>query len=462
MAIFLHKRRSPLIQGVNFLDHISRTPMTDSSNREEPPHNQMRWRAISFNLYCIVAAFSTYFCMYAFRKPISAGTYAGLAFGPLTFKSALILSQVAGYTLSKFIGIRFISELAPQRRIPNLVILIGAAHFALLMLAIVPPPYNIICMFFNGLPLGLIWGIVFSFLEGRRYTELLGAGLSVSFILASGIVKGVGKALIDFWKVPELWMPFTTGLVFVVPLGIAIWLLHRIPPPNQADIDHRSVRVPMTSSDRQKFIHKFSWGLIALIVFHMILTAYRDFRDNFAVEILSESNAGENVAEMLSISELPTAFLVLLVLGFMFLIRNHQVAIITTHALMFGGALLSGITTLLFTRGHLSPFLWFMLTGFGLYFAYVPFHSMLFDRLVAAARLRGNAGYLIYLADSTGYLASVAVLLYKDFGSRDLPYFRFFAVASYMMSAIGGVLIIFAGWYLFHRLRFIREAQSAE
>ena len=31
----------------------------------------------SFSVWCIVAAFSTYFCMYAFRKPFTAGTFEG-------------------------------------------------------------------------------------------------------------------------------------------------------------------------------------------------------------------------------------------------------------------------------------------------------------------------------------------------------------------------------------------------
>ena len=30
-----------------------------------------------FSAFCIVAAFGTYFCMYAFRKPFTAGTFTG-------------------------------------------------------------------------------------------------------------------------------------------------------------------------------------------------------------------------------------------------------------------------------------------------------------------------------------------------------------------------------------------------
>ena len=40
---------------------------------------------------------------------------------------------------------------------------------------------------------------------------MLGAGLSASYIVASGVVKGVGDVTMTDWGVPEHWMPFVTG-----------------------------------------------------------------------------------------------------------------------------------------------------------------------------------------------------------------------------------------------------------
>jgi len=54
----------------------------------------------------IVAAFRTYFCMYAFRKPFTVATYSDMA--PLwgvVFKTVLVVAQVLGYMVSKFVGI---------------------------------------------------------------------------------------------------------------------------------------------------------------------------------------------------------------------------------------------------------------------------------------------------------------------------------------------------------------------
>ncbi len=44
-----------------------------------------------------------------------------------------------------------------------------------------------------------------------------------------------------------------------------------------------------------------------------------------------------------------------------------------------------------------------ILTGAGLYLAYTPFNAMLFDRMVAAIGRAGNAGFLIYIAEASGY-----------------------------------------------------------
>ena len=142
-----------------------------------------------FSVYAITAAFCTYFCMYAFRKPFAAGTFEGdlaLPFvaAPLALKTVYIISQVLGYCCSKFLGIKVISEMTAEKRAISILGVIGVAWGSLLLFAVVPAPYNALCLFINGLPLGMVWGLVFGFLEGRKLSEVLGAGLSASYILS--------------------------------------------------------------------------------------------------------------------------------------------------------------------------------------------------------------------------------------------------------------------------------------
>ncbi len=141
-----------------------------------------------FSGYVIVAAFSTYFCMYAFRKPFAVADFeqiVSLGILPdMQLKILLNVSQVIGYCLSKFIGIKVISEMSGRGRAFAIIACIGFAEFALFLFGIVPIEWGFLCLFLNGLPLGMVWGLVFGFLEGRRVSEILGAGLSASYILA--------------------------------------------------------------------------------------------------------------------------------------------------------------------------------------------------------------------------------------------------------------------------------------
>ena len=205
--------------------------------------------------------------MYAFRKPFTSAKYEDEVWLGIGFKTILIASQVSGYTLSKFIGIKVVSEMPPKYRAVSIVLLIAIAEVALLLFAITPVPWNFIWLFVNGLPLGMVFGLVIGFLEGRKFTEALSAGLCASFILASGYVKSVGRTLIQDYEVNQFWMPFLTGLIFVVPLIICVWLLSQIPPPTQEDELLRTARTPMDRESRLALFKRHRFGLIALLFY---------------------------------------------------------------------------------------------------------------------------------------------------------------------------------------------------
>ena len=109
-------------------------------------------------LWCVIAAFGSYACMYGFRKPFTAGSYTGAELFP-HLKTWLVTAQVLGYTLSKFIGIKVVSEMPPARRAPAFLALIACAELALVCFALTPPPFNAAWLFLNGLSLGLVFGL---------------------------------------------------------------------------------------------------------------------------------------------------------------------------------------------------------------------------------------------------------------------------------------------------------------
>jgi hypothetical protein len=221
----------------------------------------------AFALYAMFAGFATYFCMYAYRKPFAAAKFEGLKFlgTEVNLKTAFIVSQIVGYTLSKYVGIKIVSEATANRRAAMLAAMVLFAELALLAFAVLPEDWKVVAIFCNGLPLGLVWGLVVWFLEGRRTSDLLLTGLSCSLIVSSGTVKAVGLYLMGWFALSEWWMPFVTGLVFLPFLLGSTWLLNQLPAPNADDVAARTLREPMDGRQRLRFIRQFFTGLFLLI-----------------------------------------------------------------------------------------------------------------------------------------------------------------------------------------------------
>lgn len=387
-------------------------------------------------LYAAAVSFLTYAVVYAFRKPFTAATFDGMQFAGISYKVCLVISQAVGYTLSKFYGITFISGLKRLGRWKMILLLVGIAWMALLLFAIVPAPYNIIFLFINGFPLGMIWGIVFSYIEGRRATDFIGAVLAVSFIFSSGFVKSVASYIMLHWAVSEFWSPFITGLVFIIPLALLLYLLEKIPPPSATDLAARKKREPMTKTERQKLIIAFLPGLTVLIIIYVFLTIFRDVRDNFAADIWKELGFSSQSAVFTS-TEIPVTLAVLGIVALLVFIKNNFSAFLAAHFLVAAGFLISGASTYFFLRYQLSSFNWMLLVGLGLYTAYIPFNCILFERMFAAFKLNGNVGFFMYLADSFGYLGSIAVLFGKEIFKVKLQWVPFYSQSVLVLSVIG-------------------------
>lgn len=399
-----------------------------------------------FSIFAISASFLTYACMYAFRKPFSAAAFEGLDLFGLEFKTVLIISQVIGYTCSKFLGIKFVSEMQPNRRVLAILTLIIMSEIALLGLWKAPISWAWVFLFANGLPLGMVWGLVFSFLEGRRNTELLGAGLSVSFIVSSGVVKSTGKYIMLQFGVTEFAMPFLTAALFIPLLLFSLWMLHKIPPPNKADVEERTARIPMNGAQRKAFFLQFWPGLIVLTIIYMALTAYRDLRDNYALEIFEGLGYVDDAA-VFTQTEVPIALIVLAVIASLMFIKNNAKALMVNHYIIGGGIALIGLSTLAFSLEWISPYFWMVFVGLGSYLGYVPFNCILFDRFIATYKKAANAGFLIYIADSFGYLSSVGLLLFKNFLQPDISWYQFFINFSLVMSIAGVLFTVLSGYY---------------
>lgn len=393
-------------------------------------------------------SFVAYCCIYAFRKPFTSGTYADLELWGIQFKIVLVTAQVAGYALSKFIGIRVIAGMTPRRRTIYLFGLVGIAGLSLLGFAVTPFPWNAAWMFVNGLPLGMAWGLIFSYLEGRKVTEALAAILCVNFIISSGFVKTIGKWVLTTQGVGEQWMPFVVALLFLPGLLFCIWVLEHLPSPSEADKAQRAPRQHMTPAECRALFMRYAPGLVLLVGTYLVLTIVRDLRDNFAVEIWGELGFGGQ-AKILTTAEIPIAIFSLLTVGTMMFVKDNFRALWLNHGLTLAGAVLLAGSTFLFQKGQVSPVMWMVSSGCGLFLPYILFNGVLFDRLMGAFRERGNVGFLMYVADSIGYLGSVAVLLWRNFGASEMGWLRFYTGLCYVGAGLILALTTGSYWYFF-------------
>ncbi|HWD86600.1 MAG TPA: DUF5690 family protein [Mucilaginibacter sp.] len=396
-----------------------------------------KWPYGLISILAAISAFGAYTSMYAFRKGFTAGTFAGTQYFHIDYKVWLVIAQIIGYTASKFYGIKFISELKPGQRAKSILALIGIAWLALLLFAVIPQPYNIICLFINGFPLGLIWGLVFGYLEGRKSTEFMAAVLSISLIFASGFVKTVALTLKAAFSLSEYTMPFFTGALFVVPLLLFVFFLELMPPPTEEDMRLRTKRLPMDAAERKSFLRRFMPGIIFTLIIYVLLTVMRDVRDNFEVEIwksfgIKDRTIFTKIDSIISVT-------VLVAMSLLILIRNNLKAFTVIHVVIISGSLLIGIGTILFTLNIISAMTWMTFAGLGLYLGYVPYNAVFFERWLASFHYKGNVGFLIYVADSIGYLGSVCVLLIRELGHPDISWGAFFKNSVMIVAVVGGI-----------------------
>lgn len=392
-------------------------------------------------LHASLSAFIVYSCMYGVRKPYTVSSFSGLYQFGISYKVVLVSAQVFGYMLSKFIGIRFIAQVQSSVRPRYIILLILIGWLSLFFFAVAPFQYKFLFLFINGLPLGMIWGLVFSYLEGRKWTDLMGSLLATSFIVASGFAKTVGGFILQYTNIDQWWMPFSAASLFLPPLFLFTYFLHKVPPPTLADIQTRSLRLPMDKAACLRFIKNYGLLMIAPVCTYVLLTIVRDFSEDFAAELWKETNQSSNYLIFSNISFV-VGLSVMVIVGLLFLVKNNARAFYFIHLIILAGFLTCLLGTFLYQERLLSVVNWMVLSTAGFYLGYVTSNSIYYERMLATFKINGNVGFLMYIADSFGYLGTVVVLLIKELAHYKPNWISFFSGTFYLVSIIGIILVI--------------------
>lgn len=374
---------------------------------------------LAFTVYATAVTFVLYSCCYAYRKPFTTGLYEGATLWGGDLKTLLILSEIIGYAVSKLIGTYILPSVRKEWRIGCIIGLLSFSELAWLGFAVLPEPLKLCCALLSGLPLGMIWGLVFSYVEGRRVTELINVGISVAVIVASGLVKTLAQTLMDEFSVPEYWMPFATGAVVFPVMLLSCYLLDRIPEPTENDKMQRSERLPMHHAEKKSFVRQFFPGICLLFLLFGSLTVFRELRDSFAANVWAEN--GVTDPWVFTTTEYPIAFVVLALMCLTVFIPDNKKAINYMYVIAVIGAFLTLGATAAFMARLIGPVLWMTLIGVGLYMGYT-IYTYLIDRLIAALHVTSTAVFFVYLIDSFGYLGTAGVFVFKNFSDLQLSW----------------------------------------
>lgn len=208
----------------------------------------------------------------------------------------------------------------------------------------------------------------------------------------------------------------------------------------------------MNAADRKKFVSDFLPGIALTLVIYIMLTISRDIRDNFEVEIWNE--LGMNNASIYTVIDSVIALIVLIFISLLILIKNNRKAFAVIHMMIIFGCMLAGVATWLFDQGFIGSVEWMTLSGLGLYFGYIPYNAIFFERMIATFRGKGNVGFIMYIADAAGYLGSITILFVKEFGaSHTVSWAHFFKQGLMGVAVIGGIASVSSFVYFFQKKR---------
>lgn len=382
------------------------------------------------------AALLSYSLVYALRKPYTAASFEGLDFFGTDYKVAVTTIQILGYVIAKFFGIKLISELKKERRFKFFVCSAVAAEAALVGFGLLAPPFNVAAMFLNGLSLGCMWGVIFSFIEGRKVTDMLASLLGVSMVFSSGVAKSFGLFAMNEMHVGQFWMPAVIG-AFALPLLVFMgYMLKRLPQPTEEDIALRNERVTLDGNGRKRLFRGYAPILTLLFVGNFMLLVLRDIKEDFLVNILDMSNQSSWL--FAQVDTIVTLVILGIFAAFVFF-RSNIRALMCLMGLVIAGCLVMTYVSLNYEALDWQPVVWLFVQSLCLYIAYLTFQTIFFDRFIACFRIRGNVGFFIAIIDFIGYMGTVTLLSTKEFLNFDMEWF---ALYNHMACAVGAVCAV--------------------
>ena len=329
----------------------------------------------------------------------------------------------------------------------------------MVFLDLLPTPFNVFALFFNGLALGCMWGVIFSFIEGRKVTDILASLLGVSMAVSSGMAKSLGLFVINTFGVTEFWMPALIGGLAFPLLVLMGWLLNKLPSPTDEDRALRSERVALNGEQRRQLFKSYMPLLIMLFFANLFITILRDIKEDFLVNIIDVSTISSWLFAQVD------GMVTLIILGIfamMSLINSNYRVLIVLLSMVIGGAVTISYLAFNYDTLQLPTLYWLFIQSLSLYIVYLSFQTLFFERFIACFKIKGNVGFFIASIDFIGYTGTVCVLLFKEYCSPNIDWMQFYNQFSGWVGIVAGIAFIGSAIYLMQRYKMEKQNLPTE
>ena len=371
--------------------------------------------ALSMSLsYCL-----TYFWRYPIFVLPSNITLQPVFSERMNVQACMSLAFIMGFGLAKpFAATVASSSFFFRHRLKALLLLFTVSNYIIGLGNLSPAPgAKVGAVFLSSFCSSWIYGMMVTYLEGRRTTEALIAISSMCLAYAGNASRGLGRAVLDAGCSPEA-MPILVGTVAWVPACGLLLILDRAPRPSAADVAERSRRAPMDFRAKRAFLTRWGGGVFLMMLAYALVTGVRSVRDLYSAQIFA---AALDVAEappwIFLVADAPGAVLSAVALVGVGAIRHSKRAMAVMLALMAIAICIGLGATALFQLKLIGGVTWQLLLGTSVFVTYSLLSTPFYERLFAATRTEGTISFLVFASDCFGYVVATSLLLYQDFGS---------------------------------------------
>lgn len=182
-------------------------------------------------------------------------------------------------------------------------------------------------------------------------------------------------------------MPALIGAVALPLLAGLGYILDHLPKPTAEDKALRVERVTLDRQQRWELFRNFAPVLTLLFFANLFLTVLQDVKEDFLVKIIDVNAAGLSSWVFAKVDGVVT-LIILAVFATLALVKSHIKVLSTLLTLVIAGAVTLSFVAFNYDSLQLSPLVWLFIQSLCLYFSYLSFQTIFFDRFIACFRIR--------------------------------------------------------------------------